>query len=944
MLLFAALSLILGCTRAYYRGQADTEVNCIIDNKAVAVGSQPSQFRIDIDPRSRMYDGTNPDCPPMPPDDPTSHQLMHCVDCKPGSPCWRHMATTPVTENPTWKDYLPRDEEGNVVLDLTGAVQVALLNSTDYQEQLETLYLSGLDVSFERFRFDTQFFGGSSIFYEVEGPIRAGRPAGSSELIVEPSRLGNRFRAQKLTATGGDLMVGFANSLMWQFAGPDNFTSRSIINFNLVQPLLRLGGRIRVMERLTLAERALLANVRQMEHYRRGFYLTVVTGEDPGEGPNRRGGFFGSGLTGFSGVGGGGFGRVGQFFGGFGQQGFGFTGGAGAQQAGGYLGLLQTAQVIRNQYSNIASLGDSVAQLQAAHDAGRIDRFQVDLARQALYNAQSQLLNSQSIYENTLDNFKFQHGLPPDLPVKIADPMLDQFNLLDPELAAVQIRVTDVLTVLRESDQAAEAGGPNQPLVLPAEPPPEQEMAAEPTDLATLAAQAAELNAAAQERLAVAQNDYRLLQEALPERRVSLQRLAERQDAQEIEMDPDLLSVEQLDARVAQLGQELDTLSERMGGVRALLDQLTASPNLPPPEHRSQLTAALTRLSDELLELSLLQARARLDAITFDPVDLTPEEAYCIASRYRRDWMNARAALVDSWRLIHFNANDLESDLNLIFSGDIENATDNPFSFRGADGRLSVGLQFDPPLTRLGERNNYRQSLIEFQQARRQYYQFRDRVQRDLRATLRQSRLDDLNFELRRAAVHVGITQVDLTRLRLSEPSRPVTPSAPGVPTQPGGQTQLGATVARDLVNALIDLLNVQNDFLSVWVDQEVQRLQLDFQLGVMELDPEGLRIEHAQPLKSFLAELPNSSPYELPSPCEGVVSDPCVVPAPAENGDSQELLPEPEVLEIPSPMGATMDETPAAVRRLPSLTGDAEPADAEQQEAVSAVLLDHRI
>ena len=64
------------------------------------------------------------------------------------------------------------------------------------------------------------------------------------------------------------------------------------------------------------------------------------------------------------------------------------------------MGLLQTAQIIRNQYSNIAALGDSVEQLQAAHDAGRIDRFQVDLARQALYNAQSQLLNSAAQYQD----------------------------------------------------------------------------------------------------------------------------------------------------------------------------------------------------------------------------------------------------------------------------------------------------------------------------------------------------------------------------------------------------------------------------------------------------------------------------------------------------------------------------------------------------------------
>ncbi len=174
IVLLAVSATSLGCTRAYYRQQADAEVNCIIDNKSVAVGSAPGEFRIDVDPRSRMYDPNNPDCPPMPPDDPISHQLMNCVDCKPGSPCWKHMDTTPYADNPTWKDYLPRDDEGNVVLDLTGAVQLALLESPEYQEQLETLYLSGLDVTFERFRFDTQFFGGSSIFYTADGPIRSG--------------------------------------------------------------------------------------------------------------------------------------------------------------------------------------------------------------------------------------------------------------------------------------------------------------------------------------------------------------------------------------------------------------------------------------------------------------------------------------------------------------------------------------------------------------------------------------------------------------------------------------------------------------------------------------------------------------------------------------------------------------------------------------------------
>jgi hypothetical protein len=890
----------LGCTRRHYRLQADREVDCIIDNKAKAVGSNPGEFDINIDPRSRMYDANNPDCPPMPPDDPVSHQLMNCVDCKPGSPCWKHMGKTPYADNPTWEDYLPRDAEGNVVLDLTGAVQLALLESPEYQEQLETLYLSGLDVTFERFRFDTQFFGNSSIFFTADGPVRSGRPAGSSLLEVQPFN----FSAQKLTATGGEIVVNFANTLMWQFAGPDTYDANTLIDFSLIQPLLRRGGRIRVLERLTIAERALLANVRQMEQYRQGFYLNVVTGRDPGDGPNRRGGFFGgSGLEGFSGVGGGGFGQVGNFGGRFGGQGFGFTGGAGAQQAGGYIGILQAAQVIQNQYANIGGLGDSLSQLQAAYDAGRIDRFQVDLARQALYNAQSQLLNSEALYESALDNFKLQHGMPPSLKIKIADPMLEHFTLLDADLAALQIRVTDVLTVLREGSQPADAeGARGGELALPVLPPPDVEMRIAKTDFESLVRQSAELNASSKQRYAAALDDLRRLEVVLPKRRAELERLAEREETKELELDPDLLSSTKLNERVATLRSELDTLRQRIAVAWAKLDVLPGTPPLTPAQHRVELTSALTELSGSLLELSLLQARARLDAITFDPVNLTAEEGYCIASQHRRDWMNARASLVDSWRLIHFNANDLESDLDLVFQGDIGNVSDNPLDLRATNGRLRVGLQFDAPLTRLAERNVYRQSLIEYQQARRQYYQFRDRVQRDIRATLRQLRLDELNFELRRAAVHVAITQVDLARLRLSEPARPVAASTPGTPTQPGGQSQFGDTVARDLVNALIDLLNVQNDFLSVWVDHDVQRLQLDFDLGIMELDSRGVRIDHTQPLMSFLNNAPFPPPRECPDACapayEVAVEQPDSTP-------TEEDLPVPPQLETtprPSP------------------------------------------
>ena len=914
-LLFAA-TLFSGCSRPFYRQQADADAYVLTDQKANVVGVDPQAYRIEIDPRSRMYDPNNPDVEPMPPDDPTSNKYMQCVDCKKGSKCWKCLPKTGYVENPSWQQYLPRNDKGEVVLDMRGAVEIALLQSPDYQSELEDLYLSALDVSFERFRFDTQFFGGSEIFLTADGRDRNGTGSSSTQFEVSPLRPGNRLRAERLTATGGELVVGMANSLVWQFAGPDDYTSTTLLDFSLVQPLLRAGGRTVVLERLTISERALLANVRQMERYRRGFYLNVVTGRDAGQGPSRRGGVFGgSGLEGFAGVGGGGFGAVGNFgnfggFGGFGGNqgvGGGFTGGAGAAGAGGYIGLLQTAQTIRNQQSNVASLRESFEQLQASYEAGRIDRFQVDLARQALYNAQSQLVTAEAGYQTTLDNYKIQLGLPPELDLAITDQFLDRFNLLDPQLDAVEASVNRTLAQLRLMRQKLQ----------------ENAAAADPAfdqQFDRLLAESATHEAAAQERIAAVEADLQALDAALPQRRLYLERLANREEVQEAQIDAKLFSVEELNARVAQRRAEFESLKTQIAAIWARLDALERDDQIELATLLPAVTDAIADLSGRLLELSLVQAGARLEAVSFEPVDLTNEEALLIASAYRQDWQNARAALVDTWRLIYFNANELLSDLDLLFSGDIGNVGDNPFNIEETTGRLRVGVQFDAPLTRLAERNIYRQSLIEYQQARRTYYQYRDGVSQGLRSTLRQIRLNEINFELRRAAVLVAISQVDLTQLRLSEPP-PVEATA----------TQFTSTTARDLVQSLSDLLNVQNDFLSVWVNYEVQRLALDFDLGVMELDEAGIRREHGVPFAAYIAGAeeirrkqcnltdlyPAAGEVIQLAPVQGESIQPLPLQMPESVDPNQETLPIP--LTNPAAAAARSNEVSLAHRRSAS-------------------------
>jgi hypothetical protein len=261
---------------------------------------------------------------------------------------------------------------------------------------------------------------------------------------------------------------------------------------------------------------------------------------------------------------------------------------------------------------------------------------------------------------------------------------------------------------------------------------------------------------------------------------------------------------------------------------------------------------------------------------------LTPEEAIAIARCNRLDWMNNRAALVDSWRLITFNANALLSNLDVTFSGDLRTVGDNPVKFRAPNGDLQVGVQFDAPFTRLLERNDYRQVLISYQQDRRQLIGYQDGVYRSLRATLRN--LDQLrtNLEIQRRAVIIAVRRVDQTREVLNEPPPP---AQPGQAAQ-----QLGPTAALDLLRALQDLRDTQDNFMSVWLNYYAARMTLVRDLGIMQLDQRGLWIDQPIVAADWLCEdtcpIPPAVPLEwlnqagVPAEAEELPEQPSPEPA----------------------------------------------------------------
>lgn len=827
----ALLGALASCDREHYRLDADREVKSLIDEKSRDPRWALKEFSVDMDPRSRFYDPTDPDRPPRPPDDPASHLLMEKVDGKKGHAGWDDHGTIEELENPTWRRFFDEDVErtadGKIRLRLEDALRIARRHSPSYQQQLESMYLSALDVSTERFRFDVQFFGGFGAGYQHRGSESPGGESNQVELTPEAS-------ASKSFAWAGELLVSFANSIGYEFFGPNDGFSASQLSFSLVQPLLRRGGREIALEQLTIAERTLLANLRGFQLFRQGFFTQVSIGEGGLGGAQRRGGFFGgTGLTGFTGQGSGGFGGVGDVTG-FGRGGFGggagggggagagFAGG-GAGTVGGFIGLLQQTQQIRNTRDSLNSQLRTLALLESNLEAGLIDIAQVDQFRQNIETERANLLQAQNSLLASLDSFnRSVLGLPPDLPIEPDDSLIRPFQLIDPGLTAVQNAVTGYIDQFGELPEAPGVEQLRQ--AFDAIESLREQVAGQ---LALVPGELERLDATAAKRTqGITEPERQLLEDDRRRMEEELREIRSRFDASE----QDLVAL--------RAGLAPESVVRTADGI----------------------VEVLTGLSNILGELSLVQARARLEMITVDPVDLDPQEALDIARAQRFDWMNNRAALVDTWRLIEFNANALKSNVTLRFSGDISTlGGNNPVKFRDETGALRAAVEFDGPFTRLVERNNFRQQLIQYQQDRRQLIQFEDSVHQSLRQALRDLEQLRVNLEIQRRAVAIAIRRVDQTREALNAP---VQPALPGQAPQ-----ALGPTAAQNLLFALSDLRNTQNNLMSVWLNYLAERMRLYRDLGIFRIDDAGAWID--EPLEKALAGIIKGSPLPPDVPAD---------------------------------------------------------------------------
>ena len=929
--LLCCLALLSGCSQTEYRLQADREAYSTIAERNNDPRWAADDYSIDVDPRSRYFDAYDPDHSPMPQDDPTAHQYMHLVDGMEGWEYWHDNGERPDLENPDWRaaldEYVELNDDGAVRLDVDSALRLAYVHSPTHQRQLETLYLSALDVSEERFRLDTQFFGGNNILYNHNGKLV---PAGLSfdstagRFVVTPpfegaenNRLlpGSDLEARRRFATAGELLVGFANSFVFEFTDGDANLATSLANFSFIQPLLRGAGRDIALEQLTLDERRLLANLRAYGQFRQGFYTQVAIGELGVSGPQRNGG--GTTLQSFSGVGG----------------------------VGGYLGLLQQAQQIRNTEDNLRLQLRTRDRLEALYDNELIDLVQVDQFRQNIEVTRATLLDQQNALKLALDNYKtLTLGLPSDLPIEVDEALIQQFQLLPREanpilesLFELQTRVGDVgeLVVLAQrigvlqtrlgelpADDDVEAVDQTLGQFLSLTEAIHRRLKALPDDVRLMnqmstppALNPVESAAVQQLKARLANGSEELLDE-FAKAQTLLKKLSDGLTSETLEatvtenidwlteiltlshgcvvvqsISRDVASepapvleqaatfvepvrqlfedargdLERMDAaapiREARMreGEKQLFLEDRERLHRRFRDLESGAPGFEESVERLQnlrdnfsdetriatlrgLTGWVQGYLGVVERLLLVPAQARLEVIAVEGGDLDADDAFRVALTHRLDFMNGRAALVDRWRAIQVNADALQSVLNVTANGDITTARNNPVSFRAPTANLRLGLEFDAPFTRLLERNDYRESLISYQQSRRGLIQSRDSLQKGLRALLRTLEQRRLQLEIQRRAVSIALRLVDQTQLTLITP-----PPQQGT----GARIRINSTTSFNLLNAQRSLQSSQNSFLAAWLRYYAARLRLYRELGIMELEPDGRWIQNPLNLES---------------------------------------------------------------------------------------------
>lgn len=662
-------------------------------------------------------------------------------------------------------------------LTLANLMELATINSREYQTRKEVLFIAALSLTRRRYQFElnpSPFGNGTA------ADFRHQRSAGiTQDRLSIPSGVG----VQRTLATGGEFLARFANSVVLTFNGPTGFAADvgSEMIFDFQQTVFQRDIRF---ENLTQAERDVIYATRDYLRFRKQLFRDIANL------------YYNLLLS--------------------------------------YRGIEINAQ---DYFTNLRGFIQSQAEYRTAE---KIPRIQVDQFEQTVLRARSNLVNNVFALDASLDQLKFRLGLPTESPIFLDLTELESISLKDELSVARQMinraraellnvrsagafdattlaNVAEVLAdrmanILRIQKRMESAEVP-----LDAEPTSPSSQARR-TD-ASAASQALETAARELENLQQllqilgVRMQVDILQAELdsqlsattpaPPLRVLIRAiefcdaelqvidlaLASNKAAESSRTNNSLLERRQaIEEKLVELVAFLEKISSMAGGAPPALEDLSKIPD------RMQESVELSKLVEKLAKDATQniipsdgksvedKVQATVDRTIelsdrlldkgpdgWAEIEIDSNEALLTGLVQRLDLMNQRGDLADGWRQIKLAGDDLRSIVDLRATQILRtnSLANDPldFTFDDSETRLSVAL--DTPLNRRLQRNNFRVALISYNVGLRNLMAAEDSIKLDIREDLRQLALDRNQYTIAVASAALAYERVISTRLRL---------------------------------------------------------------------------------------------------------------------------------------------------------------------------------
>ncbi|XZE33605.1 TolC family protein [Pirellulaceae bacterium SH501] len=709
-------------------------------------------------------------------------------------------------------------------LALPQLMELAMINSREFQTRKETLYRAALILTRQRYQFElnpSPFGNGTAANY------RHSNNAGiTNNTLGVPSGVG----VERTLATGGEFLARFANSVVLTFNGPSGFATdiSSEMIFDFQQTVFQRDIRF---ELLTQSERDVIYAAREYVRFRKQLFRDIANQ------------YYNLLLS--------------------------------------YRGIEINAQ---DYFTNLRGFIQSQAEYRTAE---KIPRIQVDQFEQNVLRTRSNLVNNCFALEAALDQLKFRIGLPTEMVIVVDLSELESISLRDELSVARQminrartelittkkLSTVDSTTLANVAEVLADRMSTILDLQLKIEEKGEAEPAVDPseqqqrTEAILVASQElkqlqqqlqvlgvrmqvdilkAELNSQMSSK--VPAPPLRILIRAVEFCSSELQVIDLALASNQLANDPVLRASiqdmrEQYAGRLRDLTEFLDQISD---GLKSGVDLTSISLFEEIPKRQTdaiQLVQSMERLANQATETMIQRNGESMESILASTVDQTiqlsdrllangpdgweeivldHDEALLTGLVQRLDLMNQRGELADFWRRIKLAGDDLKSivDLRATQILGTKTGSSNPFDFSLDDSETRLSVALDTPLNRRLQRNNFRSALINYNAGLRNLIAAEDSIKLDIREDLRQLALDRNQYTIAVASAALAYERVISTRMRL--------------------QLAVQNVAARDFLEAQQAYTNALSTIARQHVNYILDRTELFFDLEAFDVDANG--------------------------------------------------------------------------------------------------------